>query len=223
VTYLEEKGYIITKSRQIGPRIFHILNITAQGIDALETGRTVQRITVFISSPGDVSEERQIAVRVIERLNKLDSIASHYFFKPLAYEEVVPSVVGQGPQDVVDNYMMEAARSDVFVCILWQRMGTPVIDEQTGERFQSGTEYEFLSAYRSNEESGKPFILLYRGMKPSDAVIDYEQLERVQAFFRRFEGEHAELKGLYKIYRSNEEFEEILRHDFDAIITKNFG
>jgi hypothetical protein len=223
VAYLEEKGYVVTRSMQIGVRIFHILNITPQGVNALERGQTVQKIAIFISSPGDVYEERQIALRVIERFNKRNSVASRYFLKPLAYEEIVPAVVGQRPQAIVDNYMMEAATADIFVCILWQRMGTPVLDEETGEQFQSGTEYEFLSAYRSNLEHGKPFILLYQSMKPYPLEVDHEQLHQVQSFFKRFEGECAELKGLYKTYHSNEEFERILDHDLDAIIEKNFS
>ena len=222
VAYWEEKGYIASKSKPIGTRIYHLLNITAQGIDALEKGQLMQKISIFISSPSDVYEERQIALHVIERCNKLRSIANRYFLKLLAYEEIVPAVVGRRPQTIVDSYMMEASKSDVFICIFWQRMGTPVIHEETGERFQSGTEYEFLNAYRSNQERGKPYILLYRGMKPNLSEIDYGQLSRVQAFFKRFEGEHADLKGLYKTYGSNEEFGEILFHDLDTIIAENF-
>ncbi len=222
VAYWEEKGYIVTKSKQIGIRIYHLLNITTQGIDALEKGQLIQKISIFISSPKDVYKERKIALHVIERCNKLRSIANRYFLNPLAYEEIVPAVVGQRPQTTVDSYMMEASKSDIFICILWQRMGTPVTHEETNEQFQSGTEYEFLHAYRSNQERGKPYILLYRGMKPYLSDIDYEQLSRVQVFFNRFEGEHAELKGLYKTYSSNEEFGEILFHDLDTIIAENF-
>jgi predicted ArsR family transcriptional regulator len=39
VTYLEEKGYVTTKSREIRGRIFSTLQITARGIDVVE-GRT---------------------------------------------------------------------------------------------------------------------------------------------------------------------------------------
>src|SRR5260221_52418 len=180
--------------------------------------KILQKIDVFISSPGDVYEERRIATRVLQRLNRIHAIADRYILIPLAYEESVPAVVGRKPQTIVDTYMMEASKSDIFICILWQRMGTPVINEETGEQFQSGTEYEFTDAYSANQKLGKPSILLYRGKKLVSSDADPEQLRQVQVFFERFEGENANLKGLYKIYRSNEEFEVILLHDLYKVI-----
>jgi len=166
----------------------------------------LRKIEVFISSPGDVSEERHIVKRVIDRCNRVHSIAERYVLRPLAYEQSAPAEIGQGPQIIVDRHM-KAGSSDLFICIFGHRMGTPVTLEETGERFQSGTEYEFVDAYRHNQRHGKPYILLYRGLKPFPPETDPEELKAVEAFFKRFEGEHAEFKGLYKAYRSNEEFE----------------
>src|SRR6266568_2376121 len=163
VAYLVEKGYVATKSRKIGTHIYHMFSITTQGVDFVEKP-PLRKIDVFISSPGDVSEERHIVKRVINRCNRVHSIA---------------------------------------------------------ERFQSGTEYEFVDAYRHNQKHGKPYILMYRGLKPFPPETDPEQLRAVEAFFKRFEGEHAEFKGLYKTYRSSEEFEDMLFHDIDTAISKN--
>ena len=225
VTYLVEKGYIAAKSKQIGTRIFHMLSITPQGIDFVEhemqSPGMLKKIDVFISSPGDVSEERQIAKRIIDRCNRVHSIAERYVLRPLAYEEIAPAEVGKSPQVIVDLHMREASKSDLFICIFGHGMGTPVILEETGERFQSGTEYEFVDAYRHNQKHGKPYILLYRSLKPFPPETDSEQLRAVEAFFKRFEGEHAEFKGIYKTYRSNEEFEDMLLHNIDTAISKN--
>jgi hypothetical protein len=132
---------------------------------------------------------------VLNRLNNRSHIQDRYVLKPLAYEDIVSATVGKTPQAVVDCYMMEAGKSDIFVCILCQRMGTPVTDEEAGEKFTSGTEYEFIDAYRSNQKQGKPQILLYRGMKLILPDTDPEQLKLAQNFFRRFKGDTAELKG----------------------------
>ena len=185
------------------------------------SNKTLQQIDIFISSPGDVKQERQVALRVIRRLNRIHYISDRYLLKALAYEDIVPPTVGQQPQTTVDHYMMEAGKSDLFICILCHRMGTSVIHEETSEQFQSGTEYEFTDAYRANQKSGKPYILLYRGMKSLPADADPEQLQRVEAFFKRFEGEHAEFKGLYKRYRSNKQFEEMLFHDLETVISQD--
>ncbi len=220
VTYLEKEGYLVTERSEIRSRIFHIISITNEGIKLVEKP-PLKKIDIFISSPSDVYEERQIAKHVIERCNRMHSIAERYVLRPLAYEENAPAEVGSRPQTVVDRHMMKAGSSDLFICILWHRMGTPVTYEETGERFQSGTEYEFLDAYRNNQMHGKPYILLYRCMKPFPPERDPQQLRAVEVLFKRFEGEYAEFKGLYKAYRSNEGFEDMLFQDIDTVLSKN--
>src|SRR5450759_4760958 len=169
------------------------------------TEKTLQKIDIFISSPGDVGEERKIASEVIEQLNSMSQFADRCMLKPLAYEKIVPAAVGESPQRAVDRYMMEADQADIFICILWSRMGTPVIDSN-GKEYQSGTEYEFIKAYQANQKSGKPAILLYRAMKSIPPDADLEQALRVQDFFKRFEGKDAEFKGMVGKYKNNEEF-----------------
>ena len=183
------------------------------------TEKTVQKIDIFISSPGDVIEERKIASKVIEQLNSTPHIENRYTLKPLAYEEKVPAAVGETPQRTVDRYMMEADKADIFICILWSRMGTPVIDSE-GKEYQSGTEYEFSRAYQAYQKSGKPTILLYRAMKSIPPDADLKQAACVQDFFKRFEGKEAEFKGLYRKFKSNEEFKDILHLDLEVIISK---
>src|SRR5215472_5870721 len=85
VDYLVEKGYVARQSRQLGARIFHMLSITTKGVDFVESGMqplgTLKKIEVFISSPGDVYEERQIVKRVIDRCNRVHSIAERYVLR----------------------------------------------------------------------------------------------------------------------------------------------
>jgi WD40 repeat protein len=185
--------------------------------------KTLQQINIFISSPHDVHRERQIALSVIQRLNKMHSIANRYLLKPLMWEEIVPAEVGRKVQPTIDYYMREASKADIFIGILWQRMGTPVIHEETGEKYESGTEYEFMDAYRANQQFGKPYILLYRGMKLIPPIIDTEQLKRVQTFFKRFEGDNVEFNGLYKTYQNSRVFEDLLFHDLEKVISQHLN
>lgn len=185
----------------------------------MDVSKTLRRIDVFISSPGDVSAERQIIIQTIARLNKLPQVAKQCVVRALAYEDFVPSSVGSSAQDVVDRYMMQASKSDVFVCVMWHRMGTPVRNETSGELFQSGTEYEFMDAYRNHQQNGKPHILLYRSRKPIPSEAVAEQVSAVEAFFKQFEGGHlAEIPGLYKTYRDNEDFADTVFSDLNTVI-----
>ncbi|MCC7210108.1 MAG: hypothetical protein IT323_22585 [Anaerolineae bacterium] len=183
--------------------------------------RYIQKIEVFISSPSDVAPEREAAARVIERLNRLSSIRERAYLSLAAYEKDAPPVVdGSSAQAVVDRYMMRAEHSDLLVCVFWSRMGTPVKHPETGEQFESGAEYEFVSSYRANLLNGKPFILLYRKVPPNPDA-DPEQKAKVDAFFSRFEGDKPDFRGLYRAYQSLDAFEEMLFEHIERIVMNN--
>src|SRR4249919_2624362 len=135
----------------------------------------MEKLDIFISSPSDVRHERRLAEKVVGRLSDLPYTRQNFVLNPLAYEEEVPAEIGESPQFTVDNYM-RADQCAVVVCILWQRMGTPISDPMTREYFHSGTEYEFVQAYRARLKTGRPRILLYRMMKKVQPDTDVDQL-----------------------------------------------
>src|SRR5262245_9737863 len=180
----------------------------------------LQKIDVFISSPSDVQAERDCIYEIVTAINEEPSVRERYVLKPLAYERLVPPEVGDSPQKVVDKYMREAGKADLFIGVLWSRMGTPVIDDD-GTSYQSGTEYEFRKAYEARtSERKKPIMLLYRCMRAIPPTADFEQAGRVQSFFKRFEGSDAEFKGLYKRFESLDEFKAGIRKDILEVLAK---
>src|SRR5262249_50712515 len=142
---------------------------------------SMRPIRVFISSPGDLFPEREIVKRVMDELDDLPNYKDRFKFIPYAYEDSVPAQTGQGAQIIVDKYLIKPEDVDIFVCMMWLRMGTPtkeLDDPVTGAPYHSGTEYEYLSAYRAytaNHEKGveKPLTLLYRCNRPPE---DMEKL-----------------------------------------------
>jgi hypothetical protein len=188
----------------------------------MNSEKKVRRIDIFISSPNDVSSEREIVLNVISRLSRLKHISERFAIHPLAYEELVPGVVGKSPQTIVNKYMAQAKNADIFICILWHRLGTPVLDETTGKLYDSGTVYEFSSAYNSFAANGTPKLLLYRNMKAIPSSADLSQAANVKRFFSKFEGIEAEYKGFYKVYRSRAEFERTLMQDIENVLRVDF-
>ena len=180
----------------------------------------VQKLDIFISSPSDVNPEREIILRVIEKLNRNPFIRKRYYLNPLAYEREVPPDGGQPAQIIVDRYMGEAKDSYLVICLLWSRMGTPFKHPITEQEFQSGTEYEYVSAYNQKIVMGKPHLLLYRKIAENPNA-DPDQNKKVADFFKRFEGADAELKGLYKPYATPKEFEEMLYEHILVILSEH--
>ena len=176
---------------------------------------------MFISSPGDVAHERTIVQKVINHLNGSIFIGQ-YVLIPRAYEDVVPPVVGTAPQFTVDNYMMRAEDADIFVCILWSRIGTPFVDPNTKREYQSGTEYEFLHAYDNFQKNKRPIILLYRCVRPVSPDVDPQQLEKVQKFFNAFKPGEEGFQGYFKTFETPDKFESLLQDHLLTVLAKDF-
>lgn len=178
----------------------------------------VRRVPIFISSPSDLLAERAAVGRVLEKLNQLSAIKALYHLEPLLYEYEVLPEQGDFAQMIVDRYM-QVQDCYLVICMLWARMGTPFVHPRTGEAFQSGTEYEFNTAYQANLASGKPYLFLYRKTAPAPQA-DADQKAKVDSFFRQFEGAKPRFKGLYKSFENTSDFEAMLFHHIEKLLSK---
>ena len=122
---------------------------------------------IFVSSPGDVSQERALAFRVIKRLQR--DFVQHFRLIPVFWEKL--------PLEAADCFQAEIERisspaeADVVVFILWSRLGTPLglqFHKPDGSPYGSGTEYEFEVSLKARRDTGKPAILVYIKEAPID-------------------------------------------------------
>ena len=93
---------------------------------------------VFIASPGDVAEERDIASHVVGELNRVFAGSLGVELEAVRWETHASPDVGVDAQDVVTRQIGDF---DVLVGIMWRRFGTPT------RRSRSGTGEEFERAY----------------------------------------------------------------------------
>lgn len=77
--------------------------------------KVLKKIDIFISSPSDVSAERDIIKHAIEFLNGLIFVAKGYLLFPLAYPELVPPEVGAVAQTIIDRYTLEPEQCDLLL------------------------------------------------------------------------------------------------------------
>lgn len=182
--------------------------------------------------PGEPKDKRALVAEIIDNFNKRPGYRDKYKFQYYAYEELTPALTaGDDAQRVVDKQMIKPRDTDIVICMLWSRMGTPLADinPYTGRPYASGTEYEFYDAYDSaRKRRGRPLLLLYRYLAPPpplppDATPEQigeraVQIERVKDFFERFEGPRATLKGLYKTVRSPQDLEKQITTDIEIIV-----
>lgn len=173
-----------------------------------------RRVQVFVSSPGDVTDERRQCGEVVEELNTtLRALTPERDteLELLRWEtHTHPDLVGN-PQAVVDEQLDEDY--DIFLGIMWSRFGTPT------PTAGSGTEHEFRAARQGWEDRRRPRHLLFyfceAPVKPSFAGANAAQLAAVH----RFRTELSQL-GLIGSYEDRSRFGDRVRRDLVLVLSR---
>lgn len=167
-------------------------------------------LQVFVASPADVAEERAVLDTVVAELNRTWSRSLSLTFEVLKWETSTRPGFDQDPQAVINSQLPD--EYDVFLGILWSRLGTP-----TG-RATSGTVEEFERAYARYRATGSsPEIMLYF----KDAPIAPSKLDGAQlTALLEFKASLAARGGLYSTFEDQAGFEASLRAHLSAIAQK---
>jgi hypothetical protein len=177
-------------------------------------------VRVFVSSPGDVADERRRVRAVIERLGKDPSFRNHLKLDPILWDDPeapAPMLANLPPQESVNRGLVRPSDCDIVVTIFWGRMGTPLQKplKADGTAYLSGTEWEYEDARHAKRD-----ILLYRRNAPVPTVVGDPsygektvQRERVDSFFKR-------LQGGYTRYEKPEEFAKLVEANLRNLIVR---
>jgi len=159
-----------------------------------------QVLSIFLASPGDVSDERGRVDAFVDEWNNLWSEDLGVHLRLVRWETHAYPAVGADGQDVINTQIGE--EYDLFLGIMWKRFGTP-----TG-RAASGTVEEFERALARYRASGNPQLMFYFKKVDSDAGDTAAQLQAVQQFRDRL----AKKDGvLYWEFLSSEQFGQLVR------------
>ncbi|MGB1287796.1 MAG: hypothetical protein ACPG7F_14750, partial [Aggregatilineales bacterium] len=182
---------------------------------------------IFLSSPGDVSDERAIAVNLIENLQYLNEFRGLVSLEVVAWDQpgAPPMEANLPPQEAINRNMPLPSACDVVVVIFWKRMGTPVTLEDV--QYLSGTEFEYREAMAATQQTGKPRVLVYRRSEkilfnPEDNQFmqQVEQYNRVKTFFEEefVDETSGAMHGGYNVYPSKDDFRKILESHLIQVI-----
>ena len=122
---------------------------------------TVRKIlTVFLASPSDLVEERKVARKVVETINRIVSLSIGWQIDLRGWEDTLPN--SGRPQSHINK---DVESCDLFIGMLWGRWGT-----STGQ-YSSGFEEEFELAKKMYRNNQSPHIWL---------VFKEEQYDQLQ-------------------------------------------
>jgi hypothetical protein len=175
----------------------------------------VKKVRIFVASPGDVQLERDHLVKVVNELNLTISALSpekRITLELVRWETHTYGGMGDGGgQSVVDEQIGDY---DVFIGILWKRMGTPTTTAQ------SGTEQEFRNAYTLWQQNRTLPILFYfcqQPFPPPRTPDEVDQLHKVVRF-----REELSSKGLVFEYASHDGFADLVRQKLVLALADKF-
>ena len=181
---------------------------------------TPVHLRVFLSSPGDVTDERNLARQVLRKLEKERTFKGQIDLEEISWDDpdqAHPLDAHLTPQKAIDRSLAAPSACDIVVVVFWSRMGTPLPREYAkpdGSAFRSGTEYEFVDAITSAEKTGRPSVWVYRrdeelrvGAKDPRRDEILQQADAVEVFFGEFQDETGAIRRTYFRYASPSQFQ----------------
>lgn len=191
-------------------------------------------LQIFVSSPGDVIPERNITKQVIATLK--ERFAARINIEGFFWEDT-PVVA----TSTFQTQFPRAADSDIFICLMWSRIGTPlpegaVFEDGTpilrpdGSAYESGTIAEFEDAIQNFETHHSPAILMY--FKTTEVMLNpkddgfqakSEQYQAVGKFFQKwFQDEQGRYPRGCLEFNSLTDFSEKLERQLCRLIAEKF-
>ena len=163
----------------------------------------VKLLKIFLASPDDVPKECDYVIKVIEEINRTIAPSKGVILEVVSSKHARPGY-GQGGQSVLNKQIGTMKEYEIFLGIMWNRVGTPT------KRAPSGTIEEFRRAVRANNSHEKPDIWFY--FRKSKARLDtQEKLEQAQKVVT-FKKE-VQRKALTHDYNNPSNFRDRFRQD----------
>jgi energy-coupling factor transporter ATP-binding protein EcfA2 len=190
-----------------------------------------QRLRIFISSPGDVPDERLRADLIVDKLGQ--DFARYFSIESYRWEHE-PLLASGHFQDAIEP--PSASDVVIVILILWSRLGTPLPEKTATREYRgldgrapvTGTEWEFEDALAAARAHGAPDILVFRNVSP--AAVDPRdpaararsllQLDALDQFWKRHFSDRGIFLAASVEYRGIEEFAAALEQSLRKLIER---
>ena len=171
---------------------------------------------LFLASPGDVPKERDAVEDVVNAFNLRDRRGIH--IDVIRWEDHATPNFGR-PQEVIFQNA-DFQRADIFLAVLWSRMGTPTgkRNPATGEEYVSGTAEEIEQALRLIREEKLELgrFMLYFCTRP----VSFDSIEaarQVVDFKRKLTDDRG---ALAQEYETVDEFKLLFNNHLEDIVQR---
>ena len=155
---------------------------------------------VFIASPNDVSKERSVIRRQIEKWNAIHSEKENIVLLPVGWESHSMSEIGTHPQDFINQTVL--SKCDFLIGVFWTKIGTPIPREKSGT----------IDEIKAHIRKKKPAMLFF-STKDLPSNADLNQVQKVRDFKTEMRD-----KSFYVEYSSITEFESVVYKQLELFV-----
>jgi hypothetical protein len=170
-------------------------------------------LQIFVGSPTDVNDERELLDKVVAELNRSWSNGLGVTLELLKWETHVHPSSSTYPQAVINEQIGQ--EYDAFIGIFWRKIGTPTPTAISG----SVEEFELAYSRRRANNNKSPEIMMY--FKDIPVAIDKKDKKQFAAV-KEFKGSMSEKGVVYSPFNDSSSFESSVRSHLSAV-AQNFA
>lgn len=184
--------------------------------------RAAQVFEIFIASPGDTFEEREIVTKAIHEWNAIHYRKTDAFLHPVKWESHSYPTLDGRPQSIINKKLLSHA--DLLVALFKWRLG------QDSGQYVSGTIEEIEECY----QAGIPILLYFYDTPPSPPLFGLtsylfggyaEEMQKYGKALSDFDHvvryrKRYESRGIIGPYRTFQEFEILIRRQLGQAVAE---
>jgi hypothetical protein len=162
-------------------------------------------LQIFVASPGDVQKERDRLEAVVNDLNNNIARSRNLILHLVQWKTHTHPGLGEDAQTVINQ---QISPTDIFIGIMWKRLGTRT------KRAASGTVEEFQRAYELWKKNPQTHVMFYFNRAPvSLDNPEIKQLKQVNSF-----RSSVSKSGLIADYKGIKDFEKQVRSHLSKLV-----
>lgn len=144
---------------------------------------------VFIASPSDVTNEREIVRLVLFKWNVLNSETLQTVLLPIGWDTHSAPETGRSAQEYINEEILD--KCDILIGVFWTKVGSPTKNHISGS-------VEEIHRHLSKRK----LAMLYFSKKPIPSDADLEQIQKVRSLKEQYKND-----SLYGEYSNESDLE----------------
>ena len=124
----------------------------------------------MIGCPSDITEEKDVAFRVLNNWNNLNSEKNRMVLLPIHWSISSYPAMGKHPQKLLNEQLVE--KSDLMICIFGTRLGSPTDTEISGT----------VEEIKEHRKAGKDVMVFFKNSVDDISSVDLQQLQKIKDF-----------------------------------------